>query len=136
MALDIASYRLHNQRLLQTDLTSPAEVVRWLGAVQSQDFAGAKWAIGLRTNGLSEADVERAFSEGSILRTHILRPTWHFVTPGDIRWMLELTAPRVRTQLAYNDRQMELSQGIINKSHKVLTKTLQGGKQLTRPELG
>jgi hypothetical protein len=136
MTLDIASYRLHNQHLYQSDFTNPAEVVSWFGAIQSQDFAGAKWAIGLRTNGLSEADVERAFTEGSILRTHVLRPTWHFVTPEDIRWMLALTAPRVRAQLAYNDRQLELSREIVNKSNKVLAKTLQGGKQLTRLELG
>ena len=135
MTLDIASYRLHNQHLSQADLHSPAEVVSWFGAVQSQDFAGAKWAIGLRTNGLSETDVERAFTDGSILRTHILRPTWHFVTPTDIRWMLALTAPRVRALLAYNDRRLELNRGIINKSNKVLTKILQGGNQLTRLEL-
>src|SRR5689334_7123095 len=102
MTLDITSYRLHNQRLSQTNLTSPAEVVNWLGAVQSQDFAGGKWAIGLRTNGLTEADVDRAFTDGSILRTHLMRPTWHFVTPADIRWMLALTAPRVRALLAFN----------------------------------
>jgi hypothetical protein len=136
MTLDIASYRLQNQHLSQADLQSPAEVVNWLGAVQSQDFAGAKWAIGLRTSGLSEADVERAFADGSILRTHVMRPTWHFVTPEDIHWMLALTAPRVRTLLAYNDRRLELNRAIINKSNKILTKTLQGGKQMTRLELG
>jgi len=136
MSLDIALYRLHNQRLSQTDFTKPAEVVSWMGAVQSQDFAGAKWAIGLRTNGLSEADVERAFAEGSILRTHILRPTWHFVTPKDILWMLELTAPRVRAQLAYMDRQLELDKDIFKKSNRVLINALQGGKQLTRADLG
>jgi hypothetical protein len=136
MAVDIASSRLHNQRLLQTDFTNPAEVVSWFGAVQSQDFAGAKWALGLRTNGLGEADVERAFTDGSILRTHVLRPTWHFVTPEDIRWMLELTAPRVHAQLAYMDRQLELDKEIFKKSNKVLSKTLRGGTQLTRADLG
>jgi hypothetical protein len=136
MTVDIASYRLHNQRLLQTEFTNPAEVVSWFGAVQSQDFAGAKWALGLRTNGLGEADIERAFTDGSILRTHILRPTWHFVTPADIVWILELTAPRIRAQLAYMDRQLELDKEILNKSNKILIKTLQGGKQLIRADLG
>ncbi len=107
-----------------------------LGAVQSQDFAGAKWAIGLRTNGLTEADVERAFTDGSILRTHVMRPTWHFVTPADIRWLLALTSPRVRALLAYNDRQLEIDKVTLKKSDDVLAKTLQGGKQLTRLELG
>src|SRR6266545_1542507 len=136
MTLDITSYRLHNQRLSQTNLTNPAEVVNWLGAVQSQDFTGAKWAIGLRTSGLTEADVDRAFAEGSILRTHVMRPTWHFVTPADIRWMLALTAPRVRALLAYNDRQLEIDKVTLKKSDDVLAKTLGGGKQLTRLELG
>lgn len=134
--MDIPLYRLHNQRLVRTDLTNPVDVVSWLGAVQSQDFAGGKWAIGLRTKGLVEADVERAFTDGSILRTHVMRPTWHFVTPADIRWMLALTAPRVRALMAYNDRQVELDKATIKKSHDVLIKTLQGGKQLTRAELG
>jgi len=136
MALDIASYRLQNQKLSRTDLTNPVDVVHWLGAVQSQDFAGGKWAIGLRANGLTESDVERAFTDGSILRTHVMRPTWHFVTPEDIRWMLKLTAPRVRALMAYNDRQIELDTATIKKSYDVLTRTLQGGQQLTRAELG
>src|SRR5512146_3079591 len=131
MPFNIPFYRLHNQRLLQTEFTNPADVIQWMGAVQAPDFAGAKWAIGLRTNGLTEADVDRALADGSILRTHVMRPTWHFVTPTDIRWMLALTAPRVRALLAYNDRQLELDRAIVKKSNDVLTKTLQGGKQLT-----
>jgi hypothetical protein len=136
MALDIASYRLYNQRLSQIKLDDPTEVVSWLGAVQSQDYAGAKWAIGLRTTGLTDTDVDRAFAEGSILRTHLLRPTWHFVTPADIRWLLALTAPRVRALMAYMDRQLEMDRTIFKKTNDVLTKTLQDGKQLTRIELG
>lgn len=136
MTFDIPFYRLYNQRLLQTEFTNPAEVVSWMGAVQSQDFAGAKWAIGLRTRGLIEANVDRAFADGSILRTHVMRPTWHFVTPADIRWMLSLTAARVRALLAYNDYQLELDRVIVKKSNDILTKTLQGGKQLTRTDLG
>src|SRR5918993_5167023 len=96
MDLDIPSYRLHQQRFSQNKFEHAADVVRSLGAVQAQDYAGAKWAIGLRTDGLTDPDVDRAFGDGLILRTHLLRPTWHFVAPEDIRWMLALTAPRVR----------------------------------------
>lgn len=135
MAFTITSYRLHNQRLSETEFTNPVDVVNWFGAVQSQDFAGAKWAIGLRAKGLSEADVEQAFAVGSILRTHVMRPTWHFVTPADIRWMLTLTAPRVRALMAYNDRQWKIDKATIKKSNTVLAKTLRGGKQLTRTDL-
>ena len=136
MAFEIISYRLHNQHLSQTDFKSPAEVVNWFGAVQSQDYLAAKWALGLRAHNLTDADMENAFTDGSILRTHILRPTWHFVTPQDIRWMLALTAPRVLAQLKYMDRQVELDGTIIPRTNKILEKTLQGGKHLTRAELG
>lgn len=135
MSLDIPSYRLYNQKLTETQFTKPVEVVRWLGAVQAQDYAGAKWAIGLRTNGLTDPDVDRAFADGSILRTHLMRPTWHFVTPEDIRWILALTAPRVRALMAYMDRQVELDKVTFKKSNALLTRTLQGGTQMTRTEL-
>ncbi len=95
MKLDIVGQRLLNQKLVRSDLRKPVEIVSWLGAVQSQDYAGAKWALALRAPALTDADVDRAFDRGDILRTHILRPTWHFVAPEDIRWMLALTAPRV-----------------------------------------
>src|SRR5258706_7261704 len=106
--LDIAFQRLHNQQLSSSHFESPTDLVGWLGAVQSQDFAGAKWALGMRLPGSTEASIEQAFIDGSILRTHVMRPTWHFVTAADIRWMLELTAPRVNALSAYYYRQMEL----------------------------
>ena len=74
---------------------SPEDAVGWLGAVQSQDYAAAKWAHRAANRGATEADFDR-LATGSILRTHVLRPTWHFVRPADIRWLLALTAPRVR----------------------------------------
>src|SRR6476620_5407970 len=136
MTLDILRLRLHNQLLSQTKFTQPSQVVAWLAAIQSQDFAGAKWAIAQRTTGLTEAAIERAFADGEILRTHILRPTWHFVTPVDIGWMLVLSAPRVRAAMAYMNRQLELDTAIFKKSNSVLTKTLRGNQHLTRSELG
>src|SRR5262249_8300008 len=100
---DIALLRLRNQRLVGRGFESAAEVVSWLGAVQSQDYAGAKWALGQRMAAGSDAIVERELAAGSILRTHVLRPTWHFVAPADIRWLLMLTAPRVRALMRYYD---------------------------------
>ena len=135
MTLDITQQRLHNQLLSQTKFTQPSQVVAWLGAVQSQDYAGAKWAVAQRTKGLTDAAIEGAFAEGEILRTHVLRPTWHFVTPIDIRWMLALTAPRVRAAMAYMNSQLGLDTAIFKKSNTVLTKALQANKQLTRSEL-
>lgn len=136
MELDIPSYRLQNQRLSRNKLRSPSEVVRWLGAVQAQDYAGAKWALGLRTLGLTDPDVDRAFMVGSILRTHVLRPTWHFVTPEDIRWLLLLTGPRVHAANAFMFRKLDLDASIIKKSYQVLEKVLRGNSYRTRNELG
>src|SRR5687767_13630333 len=136
MTLDIVRYRLHNQFLSRPDFTEPEQVVKQLGAVQSQDYAGGKWALGLRMKGGTDAALDKAFNEGRILRTHILRPTWHFVAPEDIRWMLALSGPRVHVVNGFLYRQQELGPTIIKKSYAVLEKALQGSKQLTRTELG
>jgi hypothetical protein len=137
MALDIPRYRLHNQFLAQTNFTEPGQVVQRLGAVQSQDYAGGKWALAQRLKiATTDAALDTAFNEGRILRTHILRPTWHFVAPEDIRWMLALSGPRVHTANAFMYRQQGLDKAIIKKSYAVLEKVLQGNKHLTRTELG
>lgn len=107
--------------------------------MQAQEFAHAKWAIGLRLSagkpGVHDAGVEKAFNAGLILRTHLMRPTWHFVTPADIRWMLALTAPRVNAINAFMYRKLELDTKIFRRSNDTLVKALQGGKQLTRVTL-
>lgn len=127
--------RLINQQIAGTPFTKPAEIVSWLGAMQSQEYAMAKWAIALRLPGCTNQQVEDAFNKGEILRTHVLRPTWHFVTPADIRWMLKLTAPRVHALNAYYYRQRGMDEKLFRRCHKILEKTLQGGKHLTRTEL-
>ncbi len=135
LKLDIAHQRLHTQHLTGTRLTIAEEVVEWLGAVQSQDYAGAKWAVAQRTKGLTDTDLDQAFATGSILRTHVLRPTWHFVTPADIRWMLALTAPRVHALNAPYYRKVALDDTVFAQSNAALIQALQGGQQLTRAEL-
>jgi hypothetical protein len=133
--MDIARQRLHNQRIAGEKFTSPEEVVGWFGAVQAQDYAGAKWAVGQRTHGATDADLDAACAAGTILRTHVMRPTWHFVTPADIRWLLALTAPRVHIANSYRCRQLGLDDATLARSNAVLARTLQGGVQLTRTEL-
>src|SRR3954470_968606 len=105
---DVAHRRLHAERLIGRPLDGPEAVVRWLGAVQAQDFLGAKWAIGQRARAGTDADVEQAFASGAILRTHVMRPTWHFVVPADLRWLLQLTAPRVHAASAAYYRKLGL----------------------------
>jgi hypothetical protein len=132
---DLAARRLRAQRLSGEPCASAHEAVGWLGAVQSQDYAGAKWALGLRTAGLADADLDRLFDAGAILRTHVMRPTWHFVLPGDVRWLLQLTAPRVRASLAFADRRIEIDAAVLKRSHAVMEAALRDGANLTRDEL-
>ena len=132
---DIAHQRLHNQLITQQTFEKAGDVVKWLGAVQAQDYAAAKWALGLRMQNSTDEIIEQAFTNGTILRTHVMRPTWHFVLPADIRWMLTLTAPRVLATIAYYDRTLGLDDTVFTHANTVLAKALQGGKQLTRTEL-
>jgi hypothetical protein len=134
-AWQLLQLRLINQQIAGTSFTKPAEIVSWLGAMQSQEYAMAKWAIGLRLPGCTHQQIEDAFNRGEILRTHVLRPTWHFVAPADIRWMLKLTAPRVHGLNAYYYRQRGMDEKLFKRCHKIIIKTLQGGKHLTRTEL-
>ena len=133
--IDLAARRLAAQGLVSPSITAPADIVRRLGAVQAQDFAGAKWALALRSRGLADADVERAFAAGELLRTHVLRPTWHFVAPEDIRWMLALTGPRIAAIMASYGRQLGLDATVYARSNAIIARALEGGKQLTRAEL-
>jgi hypothetical protein len=135
LASDITQQRLVNQRIAGSTLERPADVVDWLGAVQAQDYAGARWALGMRMKWATDAGVEQAFADGSILRTHVLRPTWHFVSPADIRWLLALTAPRVHALNATMYRRFDLDGATLARSQSVLVGALQGGRQLTREEL-
>jgi hypothetical protein len=133
--INIPYQRLFNQHITRQIFQTSGEVVHRLGAVQSQDYAAAKWAIALRTKGLTDADLDRDFADGSILRTHVMRPTWHFVSRADIRWLLALTAPRVHAANAYQYRRLELDTAIFTASNDALIKALRDGNRLTRSEL-
>ena len=135
MSIDIINSRLRNQRLTGTPLATPADVVSWLGVVQAQEYGDAKWALALRTRRTSDDEIEQAFAAGTILRTHVLRPTWHFVSPADIRWMLALTGPRISRAMGSYHRRLELDAAVFKKSEKAIARALHGGAQLTRQEL-
>lgn len=132
---EIAYQRFYNQHISRTRFEKPDEVVAWLGAMQGQEYAMAKWGIAQRMREINDSEIERAFVEGKILRTHLLRPTWHFVAPADIRWVLALTAPRVQAVNVYMYRKLEMDNAFFIRSNAALTKALQGGKELTRVEL-
>jgi hypothetical protein len=132
---DIALRRLSQQRLGPERCAGPGEVVGWLGAVQAQDYLGAKWSLGMRMRDAADEAVEQAFNAGAILRTHVMRPTWHFVTPQDIRWLQELTAPRVNAANASYYRQLDLDEGLLARSNDAIARALAGGNALTRLEI-
>lgn len=127
--------RLRNQRISASTFQHASEVVRWLVAAQAQDYFGAKWALGLRLPGSTDAGIERAFNNGAILRTHMLRPTWHFVLPEDIRWLLALTAPRVHTVNGTMYRKFSMDDALLRKSDALIGRALLEGSPMTREEL-
>lgn len=132
---ELLSARLRNQHLTRPDRQKPAQVVAWMGAMQAQDFPAAKWAVGLRSPGCNSHDIEEAFNDGAILRTHVLRPTWHFVAPQDIRWMLALSAPRVHAANAYYYRQSGLDGKMFARGCAMMHRVLDDGEPMTRAEL-
>src|SRR5579859_5922136 len=132
---DIRELRLLNQHLASPLFTQPADIVYYMGAIQSQDYAGAKWAIAQRLKNADDKTIEDAFTNGDIIRTHVMRPTWHFVHPNDIRWMIRLTAPRVMSIAGTQHRQHQLDNVIFSKSEKAILRAMEGGKQVTRAEI-
>jgi hypothetical protein len=132
---ELITERLRNQHLTQPGRRDPVEVVASLGAMQAQDFPAAKWAVGLRAPGCHNANIEEAFNSGAILRTHVLRPTWHFVVAADIKWLIELSAPRVHAANAYYYKQAGLDAKVFARSCAMIHRVLEGGQFKTRAEL-
>lgn len=132
---DIPNHRLINQEISRSDHSTAKDLVGWMGAMQAQDLNMSKWAVGIRLPGSNQESVESALNKGEIIRTHVLRPTWHLVSPEDIYWMLELTAPGIKRLMKTMDRQLELTDSVYNKSNIILEKALREGVQLSRDEL-
>lgn len=131
----IARQRLSNQGLLTAPFAAAEDVVAWLGAVQSQEYGLAKAAVAQRCTGITEADVDRAVADGVILRTHVLRPTWHFVQRDDIRWLLDLTAPRVQAMTEHRHRQLGIDGTFLARGIATIAAALADHTHLTRREL-
>jgi Winged helix DNA-binding domain len=133
--VDLARWRLRTQRLVQPHLPTAVDVVGSLLAVQAENPAQSAWAVAARTAAPDPADLAGQLDDGTVVRTHVLRPTWHYVTADDITWLIELTAPRVRRTIrpqlssvhGMNDREVD------NASNAVL-EALES-PNLSRPEL-
>lgn len=131
-SVDIARRRVVAQRVTGEPCEDAAQAVSALGAVQAQDYLGSLWAIGLRTRGAVEADVERAIAERSIVRTWPMRGTLHVVAAADVRWMLKLLAARPMAAAAARHRQLGLDGAMFARSRDALARALRGAKRLTR----
>jgi hypothetical protein len=135
--VNIPRERLCNQCITRPQALQPADLVARLGAVQAQEYPFAKWALGLRLRPLpGDERIERSFADGQILRTHVMRPTWHFVAAADIGWMQELTAPRVHRILALYLRRESLDSRLVSRVTTIIERALSGRRFQTRAELG
>lgn len=132
---DIANIRLQTQQLAATQFKKPQDIVEWMGAIQAQDYAMAKWGLGIRLPGTTDKEIETAINSGKIIRTHIMRPTWHLVSANDIYWMTELSAPHLISSMKGRQKELGLTEAIFSKCNKIIEKVLEGGKHLTREEL-
>ena len=132
---EIAYRRLHNQLITDPRFDKPGDVVRWLGAVQAQDYPAGLWAVGLRMRGATEADIEKAIADREIVRTWPMRGTLHFVAPEDARWMLKLLTPRIVVGLASRHRELGLDEATFERSKELFVMALEGGKQIRRPDM-
>ena len=131
---EISYHRLAAQKLLETNHNSPQEIVHHLGAMQAQDYSMAKWAIGSRCNA-SETAIEEAVNSAQIIRTHILRPTWHFVSSEDIYWMLDLSGPQVQRMTLSAAKKYGFDARKLEQTNQKIEKLLAGNHHLTREEI-
>lgn len=129
---DIARLRLANHHISRASFKKPSDVVGWLTAVQAQDYLGSLWAVGLRMRQATEAAIEQAIADRSIVRTWPMRGTLHYVLPEDVRWMLKLLTPRVIASNAGRLAQLELDDGIVARCKELFERVLRGGEHLTR----
>ena len=132
---DVSNIRLVNQQIEASTFEEGKDLVSWMGAMQAQDYAMATWAIGLRLPGVTEKLIQEDINRGTILRTHLLRPTWHFVSADDIWWILDLTAAQVRIKSGSRLKELGISSEVALKSNQVIESAFTNHQYLTREEL-
>jgi hypothetical protein len=132
---EISNIRLMSQRIALPEFKTAKEIVSWMGAIQAQDYSMAKWAIGVRVSDSTDEKVESAIDKGEILRAHVLRPTWHFISADDIYWMLDLSGIKIKSSFKTRDKELELTESVISKSQSIIEKILSNVSGLTREEI-
>jgi hypothetical protein len=132
---EISLRRLKGQQIAGSSFTKPPDVVAFMGAMQAQDYSMARWAIGVRLPHATQAQIQGAIDIGEIIRTHVLRPTWHLVSPKDVSWMLTLTSPYIRAALKSRHRELEFTPAIVKKGCRIIEKAIAHSGALTREEI-
>ena len=138
---DIPHHRLDKHHIhlghpgMETKFKTPHELVAWMGAMQSQDYAGAKWSIGLRVPGSTDASIEQALTDRRIVRTWAMRGTLHIVAAKDVRWLLKLLGARVLASVAGRHRELELDDKTFARCDDLIAKALHNGQPLNRTAL-
>lgn len=115
---------------------SPVDVVRWMAAMQAQDFLAAKWAVGLRLPGSTDAEVEGALADATIVRSWPMRGTLHLVAAEDLRWMLSLSRDRMVQRASSIHAAEGLTPTVLERLSNTTVETLQGGHAFSRDEMG
>lgn len=131
----VARWRLANQLVAPPSVGDAAGVVARLAAVQAQDLLPSAWSLAQRAGGLVQDRVSAELDAGAVLRTHLLRPTWHAVAPADIRWLLRATAPRVQRTNQALYRQRGLDEQVLAGTRRAVAAALADGRHRTRAEL-
>lgn len=133
----ITDIRLRSQQLVKPEFNDPKDLVSWMGAMQAQDYPRVKWALGIRLKSPKIKTVDEAIRRGDILRTHVMRPTWHFVTAEDIRWMLKLSSQRIiaACNSFAKGNGVDIAESIYTKANDLFVKILEGNNHLTKQEL-
>jgi hypothetical protein len=133
---NILRQRLLNQHILGSRFEKPNDAVRWMTAVQAQDFLASLWGIGIRVKNSCKADIDEAIANRNIVRTWLLRGTLHFVAVEDVRWILDLIAPRIIASNAnFLKKHLQLDNKVFQQSREVIIEALEGGHHLLRKDL-
>ena len=121
----ITDIRLLSQQLVNPTYNSPAELVKWMGALQAQNYEMSKWAIGIRLKNGNLNSINEALQQGKIIRMHIMRPTWHFVAAEDVRWMLQLSSKRIRSANESFGKQWNITEKTYSRCNRLIEKALE-----------
>lgn len=134
----LTNIRIAGHQLVRPEFDTPRDLVSWMGAIQAQDYGMAKWAVGLRLKSATLRTVNEALERGEIVRTHVMRPTWHLVVGEDIRWMLKLSGQRIKMAMGswVKGSGLEISESLYVKCNKLMERVLEGNKSLTKQEIG